>query len=273
MRQALWPALALFAAASAAAATPSFTANEMMKLRRLGDPQISPDGAWVVYVATEVSLGANNQNADLWLVPTAGGEPRRLTNHPLGDSRPRWSPDGKRIGFLSRRSGSPQVYAVETSGDEPRKLTAVETGVASFLWIDDEHLLVTSEVFPECAERKPPAAAVVCNKQKADEAGKPSSARVYDHLLYRHWDTWEDGKRSHLFVVGTDGGDALDLTPGERDVPPFDVGGPDGFAVSPDGREVAFVRNDDAVEATSTNADVFVVPTAGGSPKKIASGP
>jgi dipeptidyl aminopeptidase/acylaminoacyl peptidase len=245
----------------------------MMKLQRLGDPQVSPDGALVVYVATTVNLGANNQNADLWLVPAAGGEPRRLTNHPLGDNRPRWSPDGKRIAFLSRRGGTPQVYAVGTSGGEPRKLTGLETGISSYLWIDDEHLLVSSEVFPECATRKPPAAAVVCNKRKGEEAGKPSSARVYDHLLYRHWDTWEDGKRSHLFVVGTDGGDARLLTPGTRDVPPFDVGGPDGFAVSPDGREVAFVRNDDAVEATSTNADIFVVPTAGGEAKKIASGP
>ncbi|MET0553606.1 MAG: S9 family peptidase, partial [Vicinamibacteria bacterium] len=273
MRQALWPAAVLFAAVSAAAAPPPFTPTEMMKLQRVGDPQVSPDGSQVVYVATSVSLGGNNQNADLWLVPTAGGEPRRLTNHPLGDNRPRWSPDGKRIGFLSRRSGTPQVFAVETNGDEPRKLTAVETGVSSFVWIDDEHLLVTSDVYPECAERKPPAAAVVCNKEKADEAGKPSTARVYDHLLYRHWDTWEDGKRSHLLVVPTDGGDARDLTPGERDVPPFDVGGPDGFAVSPDGREVAFVRNDDPVEAISTNADIFVVPTAGGAAKKVASGP
>jgi dipeptidyl aminopeptidase/acylaminoacyl peptidase len=272
MRQALWPAAVLLAAASAAAAPP-FTATEMMKLQRLGDPQLSPDGSLVVYVATAVTLGANSQNSDLWLVPTAGGVPRRLTNHPLADNRPRWSPDGTRIGFLSRRGGSPQVYAVGTSGDEARPLTSVETGVSSFVWIDDEHLLVTSEVFPECAERKPPAAAVVCNKQKAEAAGKPSSARAYDHLLYRHWDTWEDGKRSHLLVVPTDGSDARDLTPGERDVPPFDVSGPDGFAVSPDGREVAFVRNDDPVEAISTNADIFVVPTAGGNARKIASGP
>src|SRR4029079_18256078 len=105
------------------------------------------------------------------------------------------------------------------------------------------------------------------------QEAKPSSARAYDRLLFRHWDSWEDGRRSHLLVVPVDGGAIRDLTPGDRDVPPFSLGGPDDFAVSPDGRELAFVRNDDPVEALSTNAELFVVPIAGGPARKVSGQP
>jgi dipeptidyl aminopeptidase/acylaminoacyl peptidase len=259
--------------AAGPAAAGGITATDLMKLSRLSDPQVSPDGRTVVYSAAQINLGANNSNSDLWVVPLAGGEPRRLTDHPLSDSRPRWSPDGKVIGFLSRRGGTPQVYAVEPAGGEPRKLTSIETGVSSFLWITPERLLVISDVYPECQGKKPPAAAVVCNRQKAEQAGKPSPARVYDQLLYRHWDTWEDGKRTHLLVVPTDGGDATDLTLVDRDVPPFNLSGPDDYAVSPDGKEVCFARNDDPQQALSTNADLFVMPVGGGPERKLPASP
>jgi dipeptidyl aminopeptidase/acylaminoacyl peptidase len=272
MRHALLLASAVLAAAPASAG--GITAADLMKLSRLADPQVSPDGKTVVYVATQINMGANNSNSDLWVVPAAGGEPHRLTNHPLSDSRPRWSPDGKAIGFLSRRGGAPQVYSVDPSGaNDPRQLTAIETGVLSFAWIGNDRLLVVSDVYPECQHKKPPAAAVVCNKQKSEQAGKPSSARVYDHLLYRHWDSWEDGKRTHLFVATLDGREPVDLTLVDQDVPPFNLAGPDDFAVSPDGQEVVFARNDDPQPALSTNADLFVVPTAGGPEKKLPASP
>jgi len=138
------PALVL-AAASAGAAP--FTVTEMMKLKRLGDPHVSPDGRWVVYAATEVDLPNNGaRNTDLWLAPLQGGEPRRLTSHAKSDSRGRFSPDGKRIAFLSSRDAAPQVYVIELSGGEPRKVTSLSTGVSTFLWADDKTLVVASEV-------------------------------------------------------------------------------------------------------------------------------
>lgn len=270
--------MALFWQASPAApqdgAPPPFTAEEMMKLRRISDPQVSPDGRQVAYSAVEVDLAANARNSDLWVVSATGeGAPRRLTEHPRSDSRPRWSPDGKRLAFVSAREGGSQVWVLDAAGGEPRKVTALPTGAGGVLWIDGATLLVTSDVYPECSRAAAGGPATYdegCNKQKLDGAGKPDTGRLYDRLLFRHWDSWEDGRRSHLLVVPIAGGAVRDLTPGERDVPPFGLGGPENYAVSPDGREVAFVRNDDEVEATSTNAELFVVPTAGGAPRKIA---
>jgi dipeptidyl aminopeptidase/acylaminoacyl peptidase len=254
------------------AAAADFTAAEMMRLQRLSDPQVSPDGRLVLYTATQVDLAGNTRNNDLFVVPLAGGEARRLTTHPRSDNRGRWSPDGRRIAFVSAREGGSQVWVMDASGGEPRKATSLPTGAGGVLWVGASALLVTSDVHPECDARDGLYDAA-CNQKRLDAAGKPSAARVYDQLLYRHWDTWEDHRRTHLLVVPLDGGPIRDLTPGARDVPPFSLGGPDDYAVSPDGREVAFVRKDDPVEATSTNGELFVVPAAGGPARKVSGQP
>ncbi len=249
-------------APSAALAAPPFTATEMVKLKRLADPQVSPDGSRVAFALTEIDLEGGKRNTDLWLVPVAGGEPRRITTSPAADSRARWSPDGTRLAFLSTRDGGSQVWVLDLGGGEPRKLTSLATGADAFEWIDAKRLLVVAGVFPDCG------ADDACNSKRLGEAGKPSSARAYDALLFRHWDTWDDGRRNHLLVVPVEGGAAVDLTPGGDDVPPFSLGGQD-WAVSPDGQEACFSRKDRKDEAWSTNADVFVVPTGGGASKRV----
>ncbi|HZI55490.1 MAG TPA: S9 family peptidase, partial [Verrucomicrobiae bacterium] len=98
-------------------------------------------------------------------------------------------------------------------------------------------------------------------------------AMVFNHLLFRHWNHYNSSKRSHLFIVPVEGGVAKDLTPGEHDVPPFSLGGQDAYAISPDGKELAFTSNWDEVGATSTNNDIFVVPISGGEPKKLSTSP
>ena len=266
----------LLAAAAAATPAPRFDAVQMMKLKRLADPQLSPDGKWIAYQATDVALEAGTRNTDIWIVPADGASspaPRRLTDHAADDTRPRWSPDGRRIAFLSARDGASQAYVVPAAGGIARKVTSLATEAGGVLWIDAARLLVRSDAYPGCDTRDGPAVDGACQKKRLDEAGKPSSARVYDRLLYRHWDTWDDDRRTHLLVVPVDGGPVRDLTPGDRDVPPFSVSGPDDYAVSPDGAEVCFARNDDRVEATSTNAELFVVPTRGGAAVKISGSP
>ena len=158
-------AVALLLAAPATAGT--FTATEMMKLKRLADPAVSPDGKWVAYEATEVALPSGDRNKDVYLVPVAGGEPRRLTSHPKSDGRPRWSPDGKRLAFLSTREGSSQVYVLDLLGGEPVKATSLPNGADAFVWIDDQAVLATSDVRPDGKdEPKPhlrPASTTTCS--------------------------------------------------------------------------------------------------------------
>ena len=267
--------LSLLLCAAAAAAEPTrFDAVAMMKLKRIADPQLSPDGRSVAYQATDIALEAGTRNTDLWIVaadPAGAAAPRRLTDHAAADTRPRWSPDGRRIAFLSARDGGSQVWVVDAAGGPARKVTSLATEAGAMLWIDDRTLLVASDLYPACPAREAGAPVdEACQKQRLDAAGKPSSAKVYDRLLFRHWDTWDDDRRTHLLVVPVEGGPARDLTPGDRDVPPFSVGGADDYAVSPDGAEVAFARVDDPVEATSTNAELYVVPTRGGPALKIS---
>lgn len=259
-------AAALLAGSPAALAGTPFTATEMMKLKRISDPQVSPDGSLVAFAQTEVDLAGATRNTDLWLVPVAGGDPRRITQDPASDSRPRWSPDGRRLAFLSKRDGGSQVWLLDLAGGEPRQVTALATGVDAFAWIDARRLLLVSEVFPDCG------ADDECNAKRLAEAGRDSSARVYDELLYRHWDTWDDGRRSHLLAAPLDGGLAIDLTSGGDDAPPFSLGDED-WAVSPDGQEACFSRKDAKDEAWSTNADLYVVPTAGGAARRVGASP
>ncbi len=251
-----------------------FTFEDMMQLKRIGEPSVSPDGKWVGFAAVDVNLEENTRKPHLWIVPIAGGEARRLMPAGTGEDRGRFSPDGKRILFESSRDGGSQIWVQDfdsgsgmLSGD-PRKVTTISTEASGGLWSPDgKSILFVSEVYPDCNDD-------ACNKQR-DEAQSKSKvkAKIFTQLMYRHWNHFSDGKYSHLFVVSADGGVARDLSPGAHEVPPFSLGGQDQYAFSPDGKEVAYTANLDEMQATSTNNDVFLVPTAGGEPKKITTNP
>ena len=237
-----------------------FTFEDMMALKRISGPAISPDGRWVLFAAVDVDLKTNKRTSHLWVVPLAGGESRQLTSDPAGETGGRWSPDGKKFLFVSPRSGSSQVWTADfdpaagTTIGEARKVTNISTEADGAMWFPDGmRILFVSEVYPECGTD-------ACNKAKDEErANSKVKAMVFTRLFYRHWNHYTSFKRSHLFVVSSDGGVATDITRGDHDVPPFSLGGQDNYAISPDGREVAFTSNHDEVEATSTNNDIFVV--------------
>ncbi len=205
---------------------------------------------------------------DLWLVPVSGGEPRRITTNPASDSRPRWSPDGTRVAFLSTRDGGSQVWVLDLAGGEPRKLTSLATGADSFAWIDAKRLLVATRGLPGLRRTTTPA-----TRRGSAEAGKPSSARAYDDLLYRHWDTWDDGRRQPPSRGAGPGRGRASISRPEATTCRRSASGGEDWSVSPDGQEACFSRKDRKDEAWSTNADVFVVPTAGGAPKRVGDAP
>lgn len=257
------------------AAKHPLTFDDLMKVQRVGDPQISPDGQWVAYSVTVVDKEKNVKNADIWVSPIAGGEARQLTRSEKSDERPRWSPDGQLLAFVSARDGSSQIWILPLAGGEARKVTSIATEAGGVAFSPDgKHLLFTSDVYPDC-DNSDPQKALECNaaKKKAAEESKVK-AHIATRLLFRHWTEWKDGKRSHLFIVPVDGSKPpRDLTPGDFDVPPFSLGGPDDYAFSPDGREICYTSNHDPHEERSTNMDLFVVNVATGETKKITANP
>jgi len=265
-----------FSLLAAAQSKHPFTFEDMMQLKRVGQPTVSPDNKWVVFAAIDVNLDENTKTPHLWAVPVAGGEAKRLTpSTGAGEDRPRFSPDGKRVIFESARDGgSMQIWVQDfdsangaLTGDA-KKVTSISTEASGGTWSPaGQSILFVSSVYPECQDD-------ACNKQR-DEARAKSKvkAMTFEQLMFRHWMHYDDGRRSHLFIVSIDGGAARDLTPGNFDVPPFSLGGQDQYVFSPDGKEVAYACNTDEVQAISTNTDVFVVPTSGGSAKRVTTNP
>jgi len=261
--------LLAFAANARAQEKRAITFKDLIAMHRVSGPQISPDGKWVAYDVATPDYSANHLTHDVWIVAVSGGEARQLT-HDGASERPRWSPDGKRLAILSSHEGAPQVYTIPAEGGESVRVTTLSTGADNELWSPDgKWIAFVSSVYPDCRDD-------ACNSARDAAAAKnPVKAHVAEKLLYRHWNAWSDGKRSHLFVVPAEGGAARDLTSGaDYDVPPFSLGDPEAIAFSPDSRELAFTANTDKDEATSTNGDVFTVPVDGSSgPKRITANP
>lgn len=258
-------ALAAMPVCSVAARPLAF--EDMFAMGRLSDPQFSPDGKSVAFVITSFSLETNDSDSDIFLVSVNGGEAVQLTNSPGGDSQPRFSPDGKLLAFVSSRSGTRQIWLLPTDGGEARQLTDLCTGASSPVWTPDGRKIVfVSRVYPGCLDD-------ASNKEKLDKENESKvKARVIDRLLYTHWDHWRDDRRGHLFVVPIDGGgDPVDLTPYEHEVPTITLGSGHDVAVSPDGGEICVTVNTDPNAAVSINNDLFVLPTGGGDWRRITS--
>jgi dipeptidyl aminopeptidase/acylaminoacyl peptidase len=250
--------------------------DDLIKMHRVGEPQISPDGKWVAYTLTTPDMDANRNASNLWLVSTESGAPIQLTQSGH-DSSPVWSPDGKTLAFISSRAGDSQVYILSMDGGEAHAWTHLSTGADLVKWSPDgKTLAFTSSVYPDCKDD-------ACNKLRDEDKEKNKvKAHVAEHLLYRHWTHWSEGKRGHLFVIpapaaadqAEPSATPRDLTEGaDYDVPPDERGGPEDINFSPDSKEICFTAVTDKVEATSTNGDLFLVPVTGGEPKKITTQP
>ncbi len=237
-----------------------FTVEDLLKVRRVSDPQISPNGKRVAFAIGDVNWDVNKVITQIYVVSIDGGNIKQLTNGATSSTAPRWSPDGKRIAYVN----GGQIWTMEDDGDDKDQITKISTSATAPVWSPDGNWIAfTSDVHPDCADDD-------CNKKK-DEAAENSKvkAHITTRLLFRHWDEWRDLKRSHVFVVASKGGTARDLTPGDFDSPPYAASSDINYAFSPDNKELAYIRNPDKVEAISTNSDLYIVPLSGGPAKNI----
>ncbi|HAF22568.1 MAG TPA: S9 family peptidase [Blastocatellia bacterium] len=251
-----------FASLATAQESRRFTVEELLKVRRAGDPQVSPDGRRVALTIGDVNFDANKTITHIYVMPLDGGSMKQLTSGDRSATSPRWSPDGKKIAYTT----GGQIWVMDNDGDHKGQVTKISTSAAAPVWSPDgKWIAFTSDVYPDCSDDD-------CNKRKDEEADKSKvKAHITTRLLFRHWDEWRDVKRTHVFMVSSKGGTARDLTPGDFDSPPYAVAGDVDYAFSPDSKELAYLRNPDKVEAISTNSDIYIVPITGGMGRNLTS--
>lgn len=260
-------AIALLLATPLLAQPHAFTFDDLASARRVGAPHVSPDGKWVAYDVSTIDMPANYRHSAIYLAPATGGPSRKITDGAKQDEGPVWSPNGKTIAFVSNRDGSAhQVYLYDVASGGTRKLSDLAGGASSVKWLPDgSGVVVVSDIYPDCGVDPS------CIKQKdTAAAAQPTKAHIVTSLLYRHWTAWQEPTRSHIVLVPLSGS-PRDLTPGAFDAPPFSVGGGDEFDVSPDSKQLVFARNTDEHPELSTNADLFIVPVAGGPIQRITT--
>lgn len=239
----------------------SFSVNDLLKVKRVADPQAWRDGrkGGIAYTVGTVDLSANKVINQIYLAPW-GGQLRQLTNGSSSSSSPRWSPDGSRIAFVT----GGQIWTMKPDGSDKSQITRISTGAGQPVWSRDGNWIAfSSDVYPECTTDE-------CNKAEDEKADNSKvKAHVTERLLFKHWVEWRDRKRTHVFVVSSKGGTARDVTPGDFDSPPYGAATGVDYTFTPDGSGIVYLRNPDKVEATSTNSDIYIQSLNGGEAKNI----
>ncbi|MEW6508744.1 MAG: S9 family peptidase [Bacteroidota bacterium] len=229
----------------------AMTVEDMWNMKRIGAFDISPDGKTIAFAATTFNMESNKGNSDIWLIDSDGKNLRPLKNSEANESSPSFSPDGKSIAYSLKGN----IWLCDLEGKNDLQLTNLYTGASGHIWSKDgKKILFVSSVYPECITQE-------CNEQK-DKAAEESKvkAKIFTELMYRHWNDWRGDKRSHLFLLDVETKEVIDVTlKSIYDVPPIALGGYIDYAISPDGKEIAFTMNTDKMLATSTNNDIFII--------------
>ncbi|MFI5250335.1 MAG: alpha/beta fold hydrolase [Gemmatimonadales bacterium] len=240
------------------------TFEDFSAMGAVSDPQVSPDGQRVLYAVRTTDLAGNARTTVTYVIPVAGGAPKQFPDDTTRASEARWAPAGPMVAYVSHG----QLWVAAPDGSGRRQLTTMNGGADGPVWSPDgSRIAFTSAVYPGCSDD-------ACNadRAKADELN-PVKAHVADHLLYRHWNRWDSGTRSHLFVIAASGGPPADLIPAAAyDVPPPPFAGSEAYTWAPAGDEIAYTAKDQqAADAWTTDLNLYTVPAAGGQPVVITA--
>ena len=231
--------VSIAANAGVEAADRPMTIDDLLAVKAVGDPQVSPDGRSIVYVVSELDRETNKTNSSLWLVSTDGGEPQAADDRsgceqppalePRRQERSRSSP----AGAARRRSGSCRSTAAR-----PARSPSCRSTSSGPIWSPKgDKIAFAAEVYPGKSPEE------TADDGQGEGSRDKSKVRTYDHLMIRHWNAWNEGKRSHLFVADVATGEAVDLTPNlEVNTPPAPFGGSGDYAWSPDGASAGLRR-------------------------------
>ena len=242
----------------------AMTIDDLIGCQRLADPQFAPDGQRISFCVKTMFEATNQSRQSIWIVDADGSGLHEVTPDSFNNWSPRWAPDGKRLAFLSDRSGAGQIWLLNLTSGDLRQITTHYTGVESFIWSHSgQKIAFESRVYPDLNDQTGMA------KRDSLQETSRVKARVYDELLFRHWDTWWDHKRAHLFVLNPDDGKFIDVTPGDWDAPPLALGG--GYDFTADDTELIFNSNREPVIATSTNNDIWKVAVRGGAAIRLTT--
>jgi dipeptidyl aminopeptidase/acylaminoacyl peptidase len=236
-----------------------FSVHDLIAMDRISGQTVSPDGQWIAFTLRKTDLEANRGRTDLWIVGTNGNGLRQMTSDPAGDFNPCWSKEGKTIYFLSTRSGSSQVWRIAADGGEAIQVTKQPLDVGNLvLSPDGKKMAFTMEVFPNTSVEE-------TVKKLEEIKNRKYSGQIYERIFIRHWDTWCDGRRSHIFVMPIEGGTAVDIMKAmDADSPLKPFGGSEEFTYTPDSKAIVFTAaNSGKAEAWSTNFDLFLAPVDG----------
>jgi len=240
--------------------------DDMFAIKRISQTKLSPDNRYIAFLVTSVNFDENKYSSDIYIYDLLTNEVRNLTNTSYSENSPFWFPDSKHLAFVSMKEGTPQVFKINIDDNKPSvQLTNLSTGATSPVVSNDgEKLLFISEVYPDCLTDD-------CNKSKIEAREKNKvKARIITELMFRHWDSWRDERRGHLFLLDLKTNQIIDLTEkSNHDVPPIALGGKLDYVFSPDHKEVCFTTNTDPVLAISTNNDLWVTTLDGKVKRKI----
>jgi dipeptidyl aminopeptidase/acylaminoacyl peptidase len=253
------------AAAGGSAATRPLRPDDVYALREVDDPRLSPDGAWVAYTVTQFDRKADEQDTDIYMAPFAGGEALRLTTSRKAESSPRWSPDGKRLAFLScRGSRKTQVWVLDRRGGEATRVTTYPGGVSELAWSPDGRRLALVVKDPDPRKPKPEEEVGENDCDDGDDDDETEPPIVIRRRQFKRDGTgYLNDLRSHLHVFELESRATRALTSGA-----YDDRQP---AWSPDGRQIAFTSNRTDDPDANQNTDIFVVAAEGGAPRAVTT--